>query len=354
MCQACDLLTGLEPAALIPEEILRREPVVYVDGPGTAPVGALHPVEASPLAGRALRFMPAGQDIHGESPGWRAWRDAVLQAAAAADAAAPTWTPSQAGVRFYAAFRDAVDADAMLPGGMRCVLGWPTPCTLLLAPGGPDLAGLEAEAIDALLLKLEQAIAAELTFLLARLPADRVTLQFSASGELRVWETRARDIASRRSLPQRVLHGYATLSRACVAGLEVGFHYCRRDAFTAQAAAVTGLDQACRLVGATLSAFEHAPVWVHLNVPARFTELMAFEALANLVHWPELEVHLGVVRAADGRGVSEDQLQLARLALPWAAPSLPCGVDPSAVLPVLEAMPRVLAHDSGPEAVERP
>jgi hypothetical protein len=347
VCQACDLLKGLEPAALVPDEVLRREPVHYVEGFGTAPAPALYPQHDSPLAGRIRRYTPPGSDIHGEDAAWRGWRDAVLARGLPGAAAVPRWTPSMAAVATFAAFEDAM-AGADLAGNLRCLLAWPTPCTLLLAPGGPDLGVLDAEAIDGLLQSLESALAAELIFALGRLPADRLSLQWAASGELRVWETRARDIASRRSLPQRVLQGYERLARACVPALEVGFHYCRRDAWSVEAATVAALDQACRLVGATLSAFDRPLSYVHLNVPSRFTDQQAFDGLANLVHWPEIEVHLGLLRPGASAAASEDALELARLALPYAAPSAPCGVDPVQVLTLLEAMPRVTLGD-GPE-----
>ena len=333
MCMACDLLTGLAPAALIPDEVLRREPVLYPDGLGTAVVSQLFPRDASPLVGRARRYAPRGVDIHGESAGWHSWRDAVLAAGAAPP---PAWLPSLAAIEAFRHFW-ATQLDGAIGHDLRFVLAWPTPYTLLAAaePAVPP------EEVEAALSRLESAFIAEFTMLLSSLPADQLTLQWSASGELRLWETRGRNIASRSSLPQRVLQGFWTLAQALPANLELGFHYCRRDAFSADAAAVADLGQVSRLIGATLSALDRPLGYVHVNVPMRLADLGAFESLLNLVHWPDLEVHLGLARDGGQFEAIAAQLTLARQVLPYAAPSPPCGVDPAQVSTLLEQLPRV-------------
>ena len=125
------------------------------------------------------------------------------------------------------------------------------------------------------------------------------------------------------------------------ATLELGFHYCRRDAFSADAAAVADLGQVSRLIGATLSALDRPLGYVHVNVPMRLADLGAFESLLNLVHWPDLEVHLGLARDGSQFEAIAAQLTLARQVLPYAAPSPPCGVDPAQVSTLLEQLPRV-------------
>lgn len=332
MCQACDLLKGLEPAALVPDEVLRREPVHYVEGPGTAPLSALYPQQDSPLAGRVRRYTPPGSDIHGEDAAWRAWRDAVL--AAGEGVAPPLWRPGVAAAEAFRHFKAGQD-DGLLPQSLRFVLAWPTPATLL-----------GAAATDATLALLESAFIAELSLLPPSLPPALLTLQWSASGETRLWETRGRDIASRQSLPQRVLQGHERLAKALSQDMELAFHFCRRDAWSDEAAAVAHAAQVTRLIGALLAACERPLAYVHVNVPAQWQDPEAFDTLANLIHWPDLEVHLGLVRPSVASAATEDRLQLARLALPYVAPSAPCGVDPSQVLPLLETLPRVaLGHE---------
>ena len=157
MCMACELLTGLDPEALSPPVGLPRYPVHFPDGAGGAALTAFYPSADEPGAAGRLRRVPAPRsNQHGRARGLRSI-DAVH------------------------AFQQSKQA-GQLGAGMRCVVAFPTPYTLL--------AGLDTGAYSpALLVAQERAVVAEINELLKLIPPEELTIQFDVCAETRIWES---------------------------------------------------------------------------------------------------------------------------------------------------------------------
>lgn len=309
MCMACDLLQGVELDALQTDAQAVRDPVHLPAARGAVPLSQLFPAFGVPLHGRVRRCPPA------QGNGHRSRSPAAAQqlVAAAIDDFRHFW---------QARLEGRIHAE------LRYVVALPTPYTQLMAAAEavPDLAALsqaEAQCVEA----LQQ--------LWQTLPPEQVAVQWDAPAELHLWETRGRDLAAPRGLPERVLESFVRIWDAVPAPAHLGLHLCNRSA---TADAPGSLAQAVRLVGAVVASTERELAWLHCGVPAEAFDSDWYSPLANLQLWPAMEVHLGVVHADCGATAAVNRLAAAQAVLPWAAASLACDADPVQALPVLQRL----------------
>ena len=222
--------------------------------------------------------------------------------------------------------------DAGLVGGagwadLRYCVTLPSAYTLLCAAGqGEDLQRLAL---------CEQEVAAGVKALLSVLPAEHLALQWDVPAELRVWQTRGRDLNAPRGLPERLLQSMVTQWAEVPEQAELGLHLCHVAGTGASGLSIPDIGQAVRLVGAIIASTERQPQFVHLPVPPERDGTAYFESLLNLALWPSMEVHLGLVHEQDSPEDVATRLSAAREVLPYAAASLACQTRPATGLRLL-------------------
>lgn len=307
---ACDLLQGVDLDALQGDAQAVRDPVHLPSARAAVPLSQMFPGFGVPLHGRVRRCPPAQANAHASAAPCSAQ---ALVAAAIYD---------------FQQFSQA-KLEGRLEADLRYVLALPTPYTQVMAvPGAvPDVQALQQAEV--------QCIAA-LQQLWLKLPVEQVAVQWDMPAELQLWETRGRDLAAPRGLPERVLESCVRVWAALPAAAEVGLHMCGGP--RAVTGAASSLGQAVRLVGAVVASTEREPAWLHFAVPADAVDSDWYSPLANLQLWPAMEVHLGVVHADCGATAAVNRLAAAQAVLPWAAASLACDADPVQALPVLQRL----------------
>ena len=321
MCMGCDLLQGLDLDALSPQEAWAPTRLHLPDGLGTAPLRELFPRGDTPLTGRLSRCSQRAANQHG------------LANAGPAPTPAPRF--AQASIDGFREFWKA-QLDGEITNGVRYQINLPTPYTLL---GG----SVPEQECLALLPDLERAFVDELTVLLRELPPEMLALQWDASGETRVWETRGRDLASPRGLPERLLASIVTLSAAMPDTMELGFHFCHRDASGREPLVPADAGQVARLLGAIIASCDRDVAFVHIPVPATPPDSSYFEPLANLALWPQMQVYLGLLHPGDDADTAAARLATAQAVLRNFGLGVACGWDPAPSLPRLAAL--VLLQD---------
>ena len=309
MCMACDLLQGVELDAPQGDAQAVRDPVHLPSARGAVPLSQLFPAFGVPLHGRVRRCPPAQGNGHGSQ--------------------SPASTPQlvAAAIEDFRQFWQA-RLEGRIDATLRYAVALPTPYTQLMA--APD-----ASVDLAALAQAETVCIEALGQLWQTVPAEHVAVQWDAPAELRLWETRGRDLAAPRGLPERVLESFVRLWEAVPDPAHMGLHLCNGPA---AASAGSSLAQAVRLVGAVVASTEREPAWLHFAVPADAVDSEWYSPLANLQLWPAMEVHLGVVHADCGATAAVNRLAAAQAVLPWAAASLACDADPVQALPVLQRL----------------
>ena len=309
MCMACDLLQGVDLDALHTDAQAVRDPVHLPLMRGGVRFSQLFPAFGVPLHGRVRRCPPAQGNGH---------------ATAAPTAVAQLMIDAIEDFRHFGAAK----LDGRIDASLRFVLALPTPYSALMAAPGaqPDIEALSA---------LEQTYCAAITDLLTAVSPEQLAVQWDAPAELNLWETRGRDLAAPRGLPERVLESFVRVWAAVPDTAELGLHLCAGTAASTFAASCA---QAVRLAGAVIASTERQPAWLHFAVPADPTNTDWYAPLANLQLWPAMEVHLGVVHADCGATTAVNRLAAAQAVLPWAAASLSCAADPVQALPVLQRL----------------
>ena len=206
--------------------------------------------------------------------------------------------------------------EGLIPPDLRYTVALPTAHTLLCASGqGEDMAQLAV---------YEMRVVAALQSLLATVPPEHLAIQWDAPAEMRVWETRGRDLTAPRGLPERLLESFVTLWAAVPDSADIGLHLCHAPAGAMGSVNPTHIGQAVRLVGAVIASTERQPQFVHLPVPPERDDSVYFEDLIHLALWPSLEVHLGLVQESDTPDDVAARLSAAREVLPYAAASADC------------------------------
>ena len=307
MCISCDLLQGLDLDALSPQPGAVLNPLhLPVSRPGLALSDWLAP-QPGVLAGRLRRCPPAVDNGHRQLP-----TPPERWAEAAAEDFRHYW---------LARLEGRVRAD------LRYCVTLPSAYTLLCAAGqGEDLQRLAL---------CEQEVAAGVKALLSVLPAEHLALQWDVPAELRVWQTRGRDLNAPRGLPERLLQSMVTQWAEVPEQAELGLHLCHVAGTGASGLSIPDIGQAVRLVGAIIASTERQPQFVHLPVPPERDGTAYFESLLNLALWPSMEVHLGLVHEQDSPEDVATRLSAAREVLPYAAASLACQTRPATGLRLL-------------------
>jgi len=310
MCISCDLLQGLDLDALSPAQGSVSNPLHWpVSREGLSAAGLFSPPD-SPVVRRLRRCPPAVGNAH---------RLATVQTAEALVAAALD------DFRHFWLAR----LEGLIQPELRYTVALPTAYTLLCAAGhGEDVAQLPV---------YEARVVAAVQLLLATVPSDHLAIQWDAPAELRLWETRGRDLTAPRGLPERVLQSFVTLWEAVPDSAELGLHLCHAPAGAMGSANPTHIGQAVRLVGAIIASTERQPQFVHLPVPPERDDTVYFEDLINLALWPSLEVHLGLVHESDTLDDVAARLSAAREVLPYAAASADCQTRVATALRLLGA-----------------
>lgn len=308
MCMACDLLQGVELDAPAGNQAV-QDPVHLPAARTELPLTRLFPGFGVPLHGRVRRCPPAQGNGH---------------------ATAMPRSPAELVTAAVEDFRHfwLAKLDGVIDAELRYVVALPTPFTQLqaAASGDPDAQLWQA---------LQQQCLQALHSLLQSIPPGQLAIQWDAPAELRLWETRGRDLAAPRGVPERVLEQFVRLYEALPATVHVGLHLCTGPAGPSGA---SSLAQAVRLAGAVIASTEREPGWLHFGVPADALQSDWYAPLANLQLWPAMEVHVGVVQADCGATDAVNRLAAAQAVLPWAAASLGCDADPLQALPVLQRL----------------
>lgn len=309
MCMACDLLQGVELDAAAGDAQAVRDPVHLPSSRDAVPLARLFPAFGVPLHGRVRRCPPARGNGH-----------------ATASPRAPTELVAAAIEDFRHFWQGKLEG--IIDAPLRYLVALPTPFTQLqaAAPGDPDPQAWQA---------LQQQCLQSLQALLQDIPPEQLAIQWDAPAELRLWETRGRDLTAPRGVPERVLEQFVRLYEALPSTVHTGLHLCQGPAGPSGA---SSLAQAVRLAGAVIASTEREPGWLHFSVPAEATDPEWYAPLANLQLWPAMEVHVGVVQADCGATEAVNRLAAAQAVLPWAAASLACTADPVQALPVLQRL----------------
>jgi hypothetical protein len=316
MCMGCDLLQGLDLDALSPQQAWVPTRLHLPDGLGTAPLRELFPRGDAPLNGRLSRCSQRAANRHGLAKAESVPQVSLRFAQASIDGFREFWK---------------AQLDGEITAGLRYQINLPTPYTLL-AGSVPEQQCLQ------LLPELERAFVDELAVLLRELPPEMLALQWDACGETRVWETRGRDLASPRGLPERLLASFVTLCAAVPDTMELGFHFCHRDASGREPLVPADAGQVARLLGAIIASCDRDVAFVHIPVPATRPDSSYFEPLANLALWPQMQVYLGLLHAGDDAEAASARLAAAQAVLRNFGLGVACGCDPATALPGLAAL----------------
>lgn len=324
MCMACELLQGIDIEALSPPEGLPRYPVHFPDGVDPALVQHLHVVgEGSGPAGRLRRYAPPRSNRH--------WHADALASALRHVADEPDATPSL-GIAAAAIdeFRHLWQAklEGRIRPSVRFVVALPTPYTVI--------AGLGVVPYSAAVLGgLERVIAAELATLLKTVPAEELAVQFDVCAETRIWESRGRDLAAPRDLPERLLQSFVALADAVPKAAELAWHFCSRNPRGEADGTPHDAAQVTRLAGAIIASTDREPAYLDIPVPAARDDVDYFTPLANLALWPSMDIYLALLHPGDDVEAAWRRLYAASTVLGRFGISPACGADPAAVLPVL-------------------
>jgi hypothetical protein len=310
MCISCDLLQGLDLDALSPEQGSVSNPLHWpVSRDGLSPAALFSPPDSA-VVRRLRRCPPAVANAHRSVS---ALTPEALVATALDD------------FRHFWLAR----LEGRIQPELRYTVALPTAYTLLCAAGQrEDLAQL---------LAYEQRVVAAVQLLLGTVPPEHLAIQWDAPAEMRVWETRGRDLTAPRGLPERLLQSFVTQWEAVPDSADIGLHLCHATAGSMGSANPTHIGQAVRLVGAVIASTERQPQFVHLPVPPERDDSVYFEDLIHLALWPSLEVHLGLVHESDTPDDVAARLSAAREVLPYAAASADCQTRVATALRLLGA-----------------
>jgi hypothetical protein len=322
---SCDFLQGLDIDALSPPDGAIDGPVLLPDGLGSAQLGQWFARDDAALAGRMRRCPARASNQH--------WQPLALNAAvrAAADGdPSPGLGLAEVAIDQFRHFWLA-KLEGVVPHDLRYVVALPTPYSLLstLLPQADTLAVLP---------RLEAALCAELAALLDALPATEIAIQWDVVGETRVWESRGRDLAAPRGLPERLLESFVRICAAVPQDAELGFHFCHQASAGREPVMPVDSGQVSRLIGAIIASTEREPTYVHVPVPADRDDAGYFQALANLALWPSMDVHLALLHADGDQDAATRRLDAARTVLRRFGIGFPCGVDPGPLLPQLKTL----------------
>lgn len=297
MCISCDLLQGLDLDALSPAQGSVSNPLHWpVSRDGLSPAALFSPSDSA-VVRRLRRCPPAASNAH------------RLASAATPEALAALAVDD---FRHFWLAR----LEGRIQPDLRYTVALPTAYTLLCAAGqGEDMAQLAV---------YEMRVVAALQSLLATVPPEHLAIQWDAPAEMRVWETRGRDLSAPRGLPERLLESFVSLWAAVPGSADIGLHLCHATAGAMGSVNPTHIGQAVRLVGAVIASTERQPQFVHLPVPPERDDTIYFEDLIHLALWPSLEVHLGLAHGSDTPDDVAARLSAAREVLPYAAASADC------------------------------
>ncbi|MEP7311455.1 MAG: hypothetical protein ABI859_02625 [Pseudomonadota bacterium] len=311
----CDLLQGLDLDALSPQA-WTATPVHLPDGLGTARLREVFPRGDAPLTGRLARCPQRAANNHGR--------------ALVGSSQPPAPRFAQRAIDEFREFWQA-QLDGEITSGRRFQISLPTPYTLLTSC-------MSEQQSLALLPEMERAVVNELAIVMRELPPELLALQWDVCGETRVWETRGRNLASPRGLPERLLASFVTVCAAIPATVDLGFHFCHREALGSEAIVPSDAGQVARLLGAIIASCDRDVAFVHVPVPATQVDSRYFEPLANLALWPQMQVYLGLLHPEDDTAAAADRLVAAQCVLRNFGISVACGCDPATAMPRLAAL----------------
>jgi hypothetical protein len=238
----------------------------------------------------------------------------------------------------YERFASAVDRGT-LPEGVRFQVSIPTPFVILT-----DY--IEVGLRDALLPELERTLGAEISRMLAAIPADRLSIQWDFPIEVGMAETPPVGPPTTWDFDDaaRELGRLATLVPK---GAELGYHMCYGDppdeATGHGKHPVEPADTGAmvRLANAMLEHADRPVTWIHMPVPIERDDDRYFEPLRDLRLPEETEFYLGLVHLEDGAEGTQRRVDAAARHVTGFGVATECGLGR---LPREEVVPTLRIH----------
>jgi len=193
--------------------------------------------------------------------------------------------------------------DGEIPAHCRFQLSLPTPLAPVCAFVAPEFQP-ELEPI------YEAAVLAEVTRILATIPADQLAVQWDARFEFAMLEgiVPAWFSEVRAGVLERLLR----LSRHIPPGVELGFHLCYGDEAHGHFVKPRDSRKLVEVANAVSASLERPLNWIHLPVPRGQIDDEYFAPLGSLLLHPETELYLGLVHLDDGVDGAQRAIAAAR------------------------------------------
>lgn len=241
-----------------------------------------------------------------------------------------------AAISGYETFK-ALKTSGVVPAQARFQVGLPSPMGVLAVFMEPDGQALAEPAYSARLLE-------DLSAICAAIPNDQLTIQFDLPEEVAVWEdyNTVHFDDPRTGIIERLIGFIDRVPEA----VEVGLHVCYGDIshkHWKEPDFAVMVDLANTITTAAARRIDY----VHMPVPADWTEPARFGPLADLALDPGSEVYLGVVHVNDGAAGAVARIAAAEAVLPAFGVATSCGLgrrDPAMIPEILRLHADIAAH----------
>ncbi len=197
---------------------------------------------------------------------------------------------------------ERLQKQGVIPRRLRFQVSLPTPLapmTTFVAPG--DRAAVEPA--------YEARMMAEVQAITSGIPHERLAIQWDVAAEFGhlegLWP------AHFPALEQGILERLLRIGRAVPDDVELGYHLCYGDFGHRHFVNPESAETLVRIANA-LSAAPRPIAWLHVPVPASWTEPRSYAPLAKLKLQPQTQLYLGVVHLADGIQGARQRLARAR------------------------------------------
>jgi len=196
-----------------------------------------------------------------------------------------------AAIESYAAFEKLV-ADGVIPADKRFQVGLPTPlsvATFYVEPGSRDMFE-QAYA---------RALGQEFDKMLARIPAEKLAIQWEAVSEFSLLEGLS-DNHLGADLLDQVTTRLAGLVDLVPPQVEAGLHLCYGDSGHKHFCEPQDAGHLTDVANGVAAKAQKPIAWIHLPVPRERDDAAYFAPLANLQLGDETELYLGLVHQTGG------------------------------------------------------
>jgi hypothetical protein len=254
---------------------------------------------------------PAEPGVYGPSPKFR-----LRDATGVRDLTFGSLGYGDAAINSYREFEQLQRA-GVVPSNTRFQVSLPTP----LAPVSTFAALHDRALVEP---AYERRMLAELAEIAARVPSQRLSIQWDVAAEVAVLET---------GMPTHLRNPWidaverlVRLGQAVPWDVELGYHFCYGDRAHQHFKQPEDTRLVVRLVNDVASRLSRPLTWIHLPVPIARDDDAYFAPLADLQLDAETEVYLGLVHHHDGVAGAQRRIEAAQRRLADFGVATECGL----------------------------